>query len=396
MAFECEKVVLSDIADLTVGFVGTTAKYYVDTGIRFLRSMNVEPFKINFNDEKFISEEFNEQIKKSELHEGDVVIVRTGKPGACAVVPPHSGTWNCSDLVIIHPDQRKVDPTYLAAFINLASGVIHANLVGAVQQHFNVGSAKKMVIDLPDLSIQREISRIIEKLNEKLSVLESLENNLNNQISTLYHAWFETFEAIDGDLTTSDIGPIPVGWKVVCLSEVTENIKKRVGQSEYKVLSAVSSGRLQPSEEYFTKQVFSKDISKYIVVEEGCLTYNPARINIGSIGYNDLGYTGCVSPVYVVVKAKEHYNSFLRYFVKTERFNAEVQVRCSGSVRQSMNYKDFGLIQVAYPPKNIVMEFNSIIAPIQERLKLIEREHEIIMAMRDAVLPELMSGNIDF
>ena len=43
-----------------------------------------------------------------------------------------------------------------------------------------------------------------------------------------------------------------------------------------------------------------------------------------------------------------------------------------------MNYKDFGLIQVAYPPKNIVMEFNSIIAPIQERLKLIEREHEII------------------
>ena len=135
--------VLSDIADLTVGFVGTTAKYYVDKGIRFLRSMNVEPFKINFNDEKFISKEFNEQIKKSELHEGDVVIVRTGKPGACAVVPQHPGTWNCSDLVIIHPDQDKVDSTYLAAFINLASGVIHANLVGAVQQHFNVGSAKK-------------------------------------------------------------------------------------------------------------------------------------------------------------------------------------------------------------------------------------------------------------
>lgn len=395
MSFECKKVALSDIADLTVGFVGTTAKYYVDKGIRFLRSMNVEPFKINFNDEKFISKEFNEQIKKSELHEGDVVIVRTGKPGACAVVPQHPGTWNCSDLVIIHPDQDKVDSTYLAAFINLASGVIHANLVGAVQQHFNVGSAKKMIIDLPPMEIQRKISRIIDTLNGKLHLLEALADNLNDQISTLYHAWFETFEAIDTELVQSDIGPIPSGWKVVCLSEVTENIKKRVGQNEYKVLSAVSSGILQPSEEYFTKQVYSKDISKYIVVEEGCLAYNPARINIGSIGFNDLGYTGCVSPVYVVVKARNNYHNFLRYFVKTERFNAEVQVRCSGSVRQSMNYADFGLIQVAYPPEETILEFNAIIAPIQAYLKLIEKEHEVILSMRDAVLPELMSGNVE-
>ena len=42
-------VLLEDIADLTVGFVGKTATHYVEKGIRFLRSLNVEPFKINLS-----------------------------------------------------------------------------------------------------------------------------------------------------------------------------------------------------------------------------------------------------------------------------------------------------------------------------------------------------------
>ena len=60
-----------------------------------------------------------------------------------------------------------------------------------------------------------------------------------------------------------------------------------------------------------------------------------------------------------------------------------------------MNYADFGLIQVAYPPEETILEFNAIIAPIQAYLKLIEKEHEVILSMRDAVLPELMSGNVE-
>ena len=40
--------------------------------------------------------------------------------------------------------------------------------------------------------------------------------------------------------------------------------------------------------------MFSKDISKYIIVKKGEFAYNPARINIGSIGINDFDFDGCV------------------------------------------------------------------------------------------------------
>ena len=81
-----KEVTLDEIADLTVGFVGKT------------------PFRINYNDPKFIDQEFHNKIKKSELNSGDVVIVRTGKPGACSVIPQKLGKWNCADLVVVKPN----------------------------------------------------------------------------------------------------------------------------------------------------------------------------------------------------------------------------------------------------------------------------------------------------
>lgn len=169
---------LEEIADLTVGFVGTMAKHYTPSGVTFLRSTNIDPFNITLDDIKFISPEFNEKLSKSQLRTGDVVIVRTGKPGACAVIPKISDAWNCSDLVIVRPHPEKLDPLFLAAYINLASGTINNQLVGAVQQHFNVASAKKLEIPLPSIDVQKKISSLIGNLNDKIALNNKINDNL--------------------------------------------------------------------------------------------------------------------------------------------------------------------------------------------------------------------------
>ena len=176
---------LSDVADLTVGFVGSMVEHYVEKGVVFLRSTNIAPFQINLNDVKFISPEFNEKIRKSELKTGDVVIVRTGKPGACAVVPETKGPWNCSDLVIVRPNIEEVHPLYIASYINLASGVINAHLVGAVQQHFNVGVAKRMELAIPPLIIQKKIVGVIEIIDCKIKINGKINDNLSPRQSLI-------------------------------------------------------------------------------------------------------------------------------------------------------------------------------------------------------------------
>jgi type I restriction enzyme, S subunit len=96
------KVTIEEVAlDVTVGHFGPMADEYLEAGVPFLRSLSVERFGIREEGLKFISPDFHKKLKKSALAPGDVVIVRTGKPGTCAVVPNWLGDANCSDLVIV-------------------------------------------------------------------------------------------------------------------------------------------------------------------------------------------------------------------------------------------------------------------------------------------------------
>lgn len=157
------------VENVTVGFVGTMASEYRSQGVPFLRSQNIDPYFINVDDLKYIDDSFHERIGKSALRPGDVAVVRTGKPGTAAVIPPWLGTANCSDLVIIRPGPS-VNSQWLSYYINgAAQDFISAQLVGAVQQHFNVGAAKRMRMALPPLPEQQNIAEVLGALDDKIA-----------------------------------------------------------------------------------------------------------------------------------------------------------------------------------------------------------------------------------
>jgi len=71
-----------------------------------------------------------------------------------------------------------------------------------------------------------------------------------------------------------------------------------------------------------------------------------------------------------------------------------VRIRASGSVRQSLNYGDFALIQVTYPPLDIVREFNYQYEGILESIRQLDLETIRLAEIRDTLLPRLMSGEL--
>lgn len=225
---------LKSIADLTVGFVGTMAKHYENDGIPFLRSLNIKPFKIVNDDMKYISQEFCEKISKSILHKGDVVIVRTGLPGTCCVVPAEYDGCNCSDVVIVHPNTELVNAHYLAAFINIwGQRQIHNNKVGAIQQHFNVRSAEEMLIYLPEKEEQEKIAGVVVAINEKIENNNTICFEFEAMAKTLYDYWFVQFDFPDengkpyrtsgGEMVWNEQlkREIPKGWNVTNIGNLT-------------------------------------------------------------------------------------------------------------------------------------------------------------------------------
>uniref|UniRef100_UPI00389AC0E7 hypothetical protein n=1 Tax=Mycobacterium sp. HUMS_1102779 TaxID=3383487 RepID=UPI00389AC0E7 len=160
--------------EVTVGFVGLMADQYRGVGVPFLRSQNVRPHRIDLSDVKYIDHDFHGRLRKSALAPGDVVTVRTGKPGTSAVIPDWMHVANCSDLVVTRPGPY-VDSRWLSYYLNFViDSHIGGQLVGAVQQHFNVQSAKKLTLLLPDIAEQRAISGVLGALDDKIVANERI------------------------------------------------------------------------------------------------------------------------------------------------------------------------------------------------------------------------------
>ena len=363
MKSEWRTVALGSVADLTVGFVGTMASNYTETGIPFLRSTNIEPFDIKLDDIKYISSNFNESLRKSELHPNDVVIVRTGTPGACAVIPAGVKAWNCSDLVIVRPHRNKLNPLFLASYVNLASGVINTQLVGAVQQHYNVGAAKKMQIPLPPIGEQDKIASIIGMLNKKITINSKINDNLQQQAQAIYSSMF-----IDN--------PDPA-WSHGHLSDL---ITVKYGKDHKKLADGIypvyGSGGIM---RYVERPLYNKE--SVLIPRKGTLN-NVMYVNQPFWSVDTMFYTEMKLP---------NVAKFVYHFVKAK----DLASMNAGSAVPSMTTDILNAMEVVIPSASALEEFESLVAPMYEAMEANDVQSKALSQIRDTLLPKLMSGEID-
>lgn len=170
-------------SDIKVGIVIKPAQYYTDstTGVKAFRSANVREFRINDSDWVYLTKEGHETNKRSEIHTGDVLIVRSGYPGtACVVDEKHNGC-NAIDILIAVPKTEIVLPEYLCAYTNSPLGrrLVSEKKRGVAQAHLNVSGYSKMEIIVPSIQEQKIM---IEEIESRLSVCDSIEMTIETAL----------------------------------------------------------------------------------------------------------------------------------------------------------------------------------------------------------------------
>lgn len=285
-------------------------------------------------------------------------------------------------------------PLNLLGFI-LNNMNISPYVTGCAQPKLNQENLRNIEIELP--SHIDSIASILSSLDRKIELNNKINADLEEMAQAIFKNWFVDFEPFkDGKFVDSELGMIPEGWKVGTLRDITNNKTAKVKErNDVKVLSPVTSGELVLSEEYFTKQVFSSSIAKYKIVNKGDFAYNPARVNIGSIGRNEFDFDGCVSPVYVVFSVLDGYENYFDLFRKTDFFKDSVASLAIGGVRQSLSYDDLSLIETIIPSKNIVEKFNNLYNQMKKTIKANKLENSRLSLLRDTLLPRLMSGELE-
>jgi type I restriction enzyme S subunit len=163
---------------ITVGIVVEPSKYYVPDGIPALRSLNVSPGSVTMASLVFISTEANDLHAKSKLRAGDLVVVRSGQPGTTAVIPPELDGCNCIDLIIIRKPLSGSE-WFLCWYLSSDAAVMQfaVGSGGAIQQHFNVGTAAELFVPVPPVQEQKAIVEYIQVESAKLDILKSEAQN---------------------------------------------------------------------------------------------------------------------------------------------------------------------------------------------------------------------------
>lgn len=386
----------------------------------FLSAKNITKHGFDVSETQWISAETDSRLRKGKLQRYDIVLTTRGTVGNVAWF---NDSIKCdhvrinSGMVILRTESTKVDAHYLYQVLKSKyfASKVQFMVSGSAQPQLPIRDLLQIEIPNPSICEQRAIAHILGTLDDKIELNQKMNQTLEDIAKAIFKSWFVNFDPVrakvEGRLTNlnseisdffpdnfmnSEVGPIPAGWRLTTVGEISkkESLKVKKHEGAVKVLSAVSSGNLILSEEYFNKQVFSKNIDNYFVVPKLAFAYNPSRINIGSIGLNALDINGAVSPVYSVFSLKENLHWFFQEWLNLVSSKNIIASLCSGSVRQSLKHSDLESIPLVVPDKNLIVKFNHFYELFEVSKNLRCQENETLTELRDTLVPKLISGEL--
>ena len=388
-----------------------------DDGPYLARSQDMRSGVFRADEAARVSEAtYSERIARAEPRYGDLLYSREGTYfGIAAEVP--AGVRMClgQRMVLIRPSPAAVDFRYLRYWLNSPAMALHTggHRDGSVAERLNLPTIRALPIAVPPLPEQRAIADILGTLDDKIELNRRMNETLEAMAQALFTSWFVAFDPVRAKaegrdprlpkpladlfparLVDSELGEIPEGWGEGSFGTLISQRSERVGAREVVVLSAVASGKLARSDDHFAKRVYSKETDKYLVVEQWDFAYNPSRINIGSIGMLEEAILGGVSPVYVVARPRPAYRWFLEFSIRRPHTKTWIKTLASGSVRQSLSYADFASLPCVVPPEAVAQEFNRTWSTLRNGIRSHEAESRTLAALRDLLLPELISGEL--
>ncbi len=250
------------------GIFSISAACYSSAGVPFVRISNLKEMFISTEDIVLIPDSENDKHIDTELHEGDIILSKTGSPAASYVDIPQCNV--SQDTVAISLKQNsKICSEYVVAYLNTKYGLaqMQKRFTGNIQTHLNLGDCKtKLIIPLFGRGFQDAIAeQFLTALNHRRLAVQSYEKATATLSSVL------------------DINIAPkssINSRIMSLKNsfaLTGRLDAEYYQSKYDSYSGVNTDGV---ESYFTNEVCTQNKSTFI--ENNDVIF--ASMGVGSLG----------------------------------------------------------------------------------------------------------------
>lgn len=263
---------------------------------------------------------------------------------------------------------------FLYYYIHYHRNYFFRQSVGSTVRSLRLPMFQKMNIVKPSIEEQQKIANFFSFLDKRLQTLEKKKAFLEDYKKGIAQKILKQ-EIRFKDENGNDFPK----WNHKKLGNLTYKVgKKNKENISYPVYSINNQEGFRPQSEQFVGLDSNErgyDISMYKIVNKETFAYNPARINVGSIGYSHNLNEVIISSLYVCFKTEEELeDSFLLAYLDTNTFNKDILRFQEGGVRQYLFYENFSQIKIPLPSNKEQIKIANFLSEIDKNIQIVNHK----------------------
>lgn len=373
---------IRELCSVVVDCPHSTPKWTANGKI-VIRNKNIKHGKIDFSSPSYTDDEhFAQRIKRAKPQPGDIIITREAPIGDVGMIPENTECCLGQRMVLLRANQSVCDNFYL--LYSLQSLYVQHQIswsegTGTTVSNLRIPHLEQIQIPYLPLEQQAKISSVLRALEEKIENNRRLNDNLQQQAMALYAEMF--LNSSDNNVTSgtlSDIAVITMGQSPSGSSYNEDG----VGEVFYQ-------GRAEFGFRFPKRRLFTTEPKR--MAETGDVLLS-VRAPVGDL---NVAYESCcIGRGLGAIHSKTGHSSFVLYTMfalksQLDVFNGE------GTVFGSINRDALNAIPIDVPLVTKIDRFEAVAHPIDELIRTNYEENCRLEAIRDSLLPKLMSGEID-
>ena len=359
---EYKKVKFGDIVNYQKGFA-FKSKDYKNSGVRIIRISDTTNNSIKKNNAIYINKEEAVKHKNVELITDDIMISSVGsKPplydsmvGKVVLIPEFiNGSLLNQNAIRFRTkqDNQKYIYNYLKQrkYTRFIENIMRGN---ANQRSITLEDLFEFELNIPSLNEQNKVSKLLSLLNKKIKLQSKKIEDL--KLFKLYtkHQIFNDYD------------------EVFKLKDILVKWNKKNKNNSVKYVESISNkyGFISQSDQFEDRNVASKNLNNYYIIEKGVFGYNPSRLNVGSLALKTNDKISVVSPLYECFTTSQN-NQYLLEWFGSKYFRKETISKFEGGVRNTLNFSNLCEIEIRLPIIEKQNKYSNIFRMFNNKIEL--------------------------
>lgn len=395
MSLEWETVEIKSIADVTMG-QSPQSKFYNEDyeGMPFLQGNKT------FGDKYPTFELYTTSIKK--VAEKGTVLMSVRAPVGDLNIATEDiciGRGVCS----IKMKKGSNEFLYYLLKANISSLINKES--GTVFGSVNKNDIESFEVKIPkEIKEQHKILAILKNIDEKIRISKEINHNLESIATNIFKNYFIDYEPFqDLTLIDSNIGNIPKEWEFTKIDDIID-----VKDGTHDSPPSIDEGFPLITSKHLNEYDVNKNEANKISFEDYTSINKRSFVEpfdilismIGTVGnicyilYDEVDFA--IKNVGLFKTSKTPImREYLLLYLKSNIINQYIDSRLAGSTQKYISLTELRNIPIVIPPKEVLKEFKNVVDPIFNNIKTNHFEINNLINLRDALLPKLMSGEID-